>query len=118
MLNAGVTLCLLMAYHTVIVGPSLNLLGYELNKLEYEWRRSDKQIRQFYNTMGQTQNKINEDAFNRQKALKKLIEEMPNRLNGLKAIIDAYHEDMFNRLKELKEAIGVAPSKTNASQEQ
>ncbi len=71
MLNAGVTLCLLMAYHTVIVGPSLNLLGYELNKLEYEWRQSDKQIRQFYNTMIEKQNKINEDMLSRQKKSKK-----------------------------------------------
>ena len=63
MLNTGVTLCLLMAYHTVINGPSLNLLGYELNKLEYEWRQSDKQIRQFYNTMIEKQNKINEDMY-------------------------------------------------------
>ena len=71
MLNAGVTLCLLMAYHTVIVGPSLNLLGYELNKLQYEWRQSDKQIRQFYNTMIEKQNKINEDMLSRQKKSKK-----------------------------------------------
>ena len=61
MLNAGVTFCLLLVYHTVIVGPSLNSLGKVLYNLEYEWRRSDKQIRQFYNTMIEKQNKINED---------------------------------------------------------
>ena len=62
MLNAGVTLCFLVEYHTVIV-----------NTLEHEWRRSDNQMRQFYNTGVEKQNKINEERFNREKELKEEI---------------------------------------------
>ena len=61
MLNAGVTLCLLMAYHTVFNAPALNTLGHFFyNEIEQR-RDEDKRIRQLYNTMIEKQNKINED---------------------------------------------------------
>ena len=73
MLNTGVTLCLLMAYHTVINGPSLNTLGHFFNTETEQRRDEDKRITQLYNTMAENQNKINEDMFNRQKELKEAI---------------------------------------------
>ena len=73
MLNAGVTLCLLMAYHTVINAPALNTLGHFFYTETEQRRDEDKRIRQLYNTMAETQNKINEDIFNQQKELKEAI---------------------------------------------
>ena len=61
MLNAGVTLCLLMAYHTVFNAPALNTLGHFLYTETEQRRDEDKRIRQLYNTMIEKQNKINED---------------------------------------------------------
>ena len=73
MLNTGVTLCLLMAYHTVINGPSLNTLGHFFNTETEQRRDEDKRITQFYNAMAENQNKINEDMLNRQNELKEAI---------------------------------------------
>ena len=61
MLNAGVTLCLLMAYHTVFNAPALNTLGHFFYTETEQRRDEDKRIRQLYNTMIEKQNKINED---------------------------------------------------------
>ena len=79
MLNAGVTLCLLMAYHTVFNAPALIALGHFFHTETEQGRDEDKQIRQFYNTMAETQNKINEDVFNQQKRTQRSNKELRGR---------------------------------------